>query len=132
MAAFWRAYGAKHFPTLASVARAVLGAPGSAAVLERDFGEDAGNLVNCQRGSLDHAFSEMLLFLRGAYDQIPEDVPALSAAERAEAIPARLRDPRKMEKVEDLTSGLATVRAGGTLDSFFVGGDLSDNEFGES
>ncbi|CAM9963259.1 unnamed protein product, partial [Laminaria digitata] len=79
------------FPTLANVARAVLGAPGSAAVLERDF-EEPGELVNRrQRGSLDHpSFEEMVLFLRGAYDLIPENVPALTASQRSEAIPARL------------------------------------------
>ncbi|CAM9127129.1 unnamed protein product, partial [Laminaria digitata] len=85
MTAFWRGYGAKHFPTLANVARAVLGAPGSAAVLERD-----GDVGNRQSGLLDPSFVEMVMFLRVAYDLIPEDVPALTGAQRAEAIPARL------------------------------------------
>lgn len=130
MAGFWRGYGATHFPTLANVARAVLGAPGSAAVLERDFGE-AGKLVNRQRGSLDPSFAEMVMFLRGAYDHIPEDVPALTATERAEAIPTRLKDPRKRADIEDITSGLDKSEADSALDSFLVGGELSDDESDE-
>lgn len=101
-------------------------------MLERDFGEEAGNLGNYQRGSLDTTFAEMVLFLRGVYDLIPEYVPVLSAPERAEAIPARLRDPCKRGEVEDLTSGLATARADGILGNFLVGGDLSDDEVGGS
>ena len=130
MASFWRGYGAEHFPTLANVARAVLGAPGSAAVFERDFGE-ANKLVNRQRGALDSPFVEMMMFLRGAYDFIPEDVPALTAAERTEAIPTRLKDPRKKAEVEDLTSDLDKPKADGTLDGLLVGGDNSDDESGE-
>lgn len=94
-------------------------------MLERDFG-DVGNR---QSGLLDPSFVEMVMFLRGAYDLIPEDVPALTGAQRAEAIPARLRDPRKKAEVEDLTSGLDKAGADGTLlDSFLVGGEFSDDE----
>jgi len=98
-------------------------------VLERDFGE-AGKLVNRQRGSLDPSFVEMVMFLRGAYDLIPDDVPALSPAQRAEAIPARLKDPRKKAEIGDLTSGLNLNEAGAQnmLDSFLVGGEVSDDD----
>lgn len=125
LASFWRSFGKTHHPTLAVVARAVLGAPGSAAVLERDFGE-AGMLVDRQRGSRDPAFAEMVMFLRGAYDYIPTDVPVLTAAERAEAIPVRLTDPRKRQQVNDLTSGLNEIAVDNILDNLLVGGDVSD------
>ena len=81
MAACWRGCGAKHFPTLGNVARAVLGAPGSAAVLERHLVE-ARKLVKRQRGSLDPFFVQMVMFFRGAYDPIPEDAPALTVTAR--------------------------------------------------
>ncbi|CAM9153110.1 unnamed protein product, partial [Hapterophycus canaliculatus] len=77
------------FPIVAYVARAVLGAPASSAVLERDFGE-AGKLVNRQRSSLSPAYVEMLMFLRGALDAVPEDVPTLTKEAADAAIPARL------------------------------------------
>ena len=101
VAEFWRGYGRKHFPIVAWVARAVLGAPASSAVLERDFGE-AGKLVNRQRSSLSSEYVEMLMFLRGALDSIPEDVPSLSQEKLDSAIPARLVDPRKKATVADI------------------------------
>ena len=60
VAEFWRGNGRKHNPILAWVVRAVLGAPASSAVLERDFGE-AGKLVNRQRSSLSSEYVEMLM-----------------------------------------------------------------------
>ncbi|CAM9896776.1 unnamed protein product [Sphacelaria rigidula] len=101
VAAFWRGYGRKHFPIVASVARAVLAAPASSAVLERDFGE-AGKLVNRQRSSMLPAYVEMLMLLRGAGDDIPMDVKSLSMDAVEAAIPARLKDPRKRAEVADI------------------------------
>lgn len=100
VANFWQCYGRKHFPIVAWVARALLGAPASSAVLERDFGE-AGKLVNRQRSSISPEYVEMLMFLRGALDAIPDDVPALSQEQADAAIPTRLVDPRKRFAVAD-------------------------------
>ncbi|CAN0315192.1 unnamed protein product, partial [Laminaria digitata] len=68
--AYWNQHGNSLSPELRSVAQSVLGAPASAAVLERDFCV-AGQVVSRQRGSLDPAFVEMLLFLRAGIDYIP-------------------------------------------------------------
>lgn len=93
LALFWRTNGRKSFRVMSVVARSVLGAPGSAAVLDRDFGK-AGQLVSGKRGLLDHAYAEMLMFLRGTYKHIPSEIPHLSLDEFEAAIPERLRDPR--------------------------------------
>ncbi|CAN0467400.1 unnamed protein product, partial [Laminaria digitata] len=76
-------------PELQSVAQSVLGAPASAAVLERDFCV-AGQVVSRQRGSLDPAFVELLLFLRAGIDYIPREIPKLTDRQAAAAIPDRL------------------------------------------
>ncbi|CAN0174699.1 unnamed protein product [Scytosiphon promiscuus] len=102
-ASFWRGYGKKHFPIVVYVARALLGAPASSAVLERDFGE-AGKLVNRQRSSLSPAYVEMLMYLRGALDAVPEDVPSLTEEAAKAAIPTRLVDPRKRAMVADINA----------------------------
>lgn len=112
VADFWQGYGRKHFPIVAWVARAILGAPASSAVLERDFGE-AGKLLNRQRSSLSPAYVEMLMFLRGAGDVVPDDVPVLSEDQADAAIPSRLADPRKRSEVaidaDETTAEDATV-----------------------
>lgn len=93
MGAFWRTYGRQKFRLLSKVARSVLGTPASSAVLEGDFGE-AGGLINSQqRGPLGPAYVEMVMFLRGVYDHIPEVIPKLSDDEAEAVIPFRLRDP---------------------------------------
>lgn len=79
---------------MASVARAVLGAPASSAVLERNFGE-FDKLVERRSSSLSRAYMEMLMFLRCAEGEIPDDIPRLSPEAYEAAIPARLKDPRK-------------------------------------
>ena len=114
-------YGAKHHPLLANVVRAFLGAPATAAVLERDFGE-AGKLVNRQLSSLDLSFVERIMFVRGAYDLIPEDVPVTPPAGRAEAIAVRLKDLRKKQLVRTsfhsrvVTTHLTVFHPRGTAD----------------
>lgn len=92
VAMFWRTYCWRHFRLLCNVARALLGAPASATVLDRNFGE-TGKLASHQRGSLGATYVEMILYLRGAYDYIPETIPKLTA-ERAEKAPLfHLRGP---------------------------------------
>lgn len=53
------------------VARGLLGAPASAVVLKGGFG-DVRKLVNRQRWSSDAGYVEMIMYLRGAHDYIPE------------------------------------------------------------
>lgn len=103
---FWRGYGKEHFPTVSKAARAVLGAPASSAVFERDLGE-AAEVLNLQRNSLSPARIEMLMFLRGTYDSIPMDIPALSSQAADNAIPYRLADPRQRAAVSDMEAGFA-------------------------
>ena len=128
MASFWRGYGRKHFPVLSAVARAVLGAPASSAVLERDFGE-AGKLVNRQRSSLSPAYVEMMMFLRGAVDAIPADVPSLTNDAVEATIPMRLKDPRKREKVALMSGSDETAVGPDTMseDGFPLFDLTSDN-----
>ncbi|CAB1119936.1 unnamed protein product [Ectocarpus sp. CCAP 1310/34] len=63
------------YPLLARAARVVFGAPASAAVLEGDFG-DAGRIMTSSRSTTDAKYVEMILFLHGNLDLIPEDIPA--------------------------------------------------------
>ncbi|CAN0026993.1 unnamed protein product, partial [Ectocarpus fasciculatus] len=83
------------YPLLARVARVVFGAPASAAVLERDF-SDAGRMMTSSRSSTDTKYVEMVLFLHGNLDLIPEDIPELPAEGPNSVqtkIPGRLADP---------------------------------------
>ncbi|CAM9698502.1 unnamed protein product, partial [Ectocarpus sp. 12 AP-2014] len=64
------------YPLLARVARVVFGAPASAAVLERDF-SDAGRMMTSSGSTTDAKYVEMILFLHGNLDLIPEDIPEL-------------------------------------------------------
>ncbi|CAN0552744.1 unnamed protein product, partial [Laminaria digitata] len=96
LAIFWRTYGTQNFRVMSEVARGVLGAQASAAVLERDFGEQQHQQPQQQQrcdasaaGPL--AYVEMVMFLRGAYDSIPVDVPELGDEELEDAIPVRMR-----------------------------------------
>lgn len=99
---FWRTYGKQKFGLLSKVARSVLGAPATSAVLDREFGE-AGKLTGGQRGgSPAPAHVEMVMFLRGVYDSIPEFIPKLSDDEAEEAIPFRLRDPTVQKELAGL------------------------------
>ena len=105
VARFWRGYGKRNFPELSVVARAVLGAPASSSILERDFGE-AGKLVNRQRGSMSTAYVDMVMFLKGSYDLIPLDVKAIPAKDVESAIPLRLRDAQKRAEVHEMDCGV--------------------------
>ncbi|CAN0511439.1 unnamed protein product, partial [Scytosiphon promiscuus] len=102
---FWRTYGRKTFREISEVARAVLGAPATAAVLDRDFG-DAGNLTGGGGGQcepLDSAYVEMPMFLHGAYGFIPTSIPALSSEDFEGSIPVRLRDTALRKEVAGLS-----------------------------
>ena len=90
------------YPLLARVARVVFGAPASAAVLERDF-SDAGRMMTSSRSTTDAKYVEMILFLHGNLDLIPEDIPELSTDGNNSAenkIPWRLANP--MPELEGL------------------------------
>lgn len=88
---FWKTHAGR-FPYMARVARAVLGAPASAAVLERDFSA-AGRMMTSSKSSTDTAWVEMILFLHGNKDLIPDEVPVLTPEQALDVIPGRLRTP---------------------------------------
>ena len=78
-----------------NAARVVFGAPASAAVLERDF-SDAGRMMMSSRSTTDAKYVEMILFLHGNVDLIPEDIPELptDGDDSAQSkIPGRLSNP---------------------------------------
>lgn len=77
----------------------VLGAPGSAGCVERDFCI-ADMFQPRKRGGLHPANLEMTLYLRGQLSSIPLDVPKLTVEEAARAIPDRLTDKAKLEEVQ--------------------------------
>lgn len=90
------------YPLLARVVRVVFGAPASAAVLERDL-SDAGRMMTSSRSTAYAKYVEMILFLHGNLDLIPEDIPELptdghNSAEKK--IPWRLVNP--MPELEGL------------------------------
>lgn len=98
---YWREHRDGWPPVLGALAQAVFGAPSSAGCVERDFCV-ADMFVPCKRGGLDPANLEMSLYLRGQMDSIPLDIPKLSDAEAANAIPDRLTDPAKLAEVKVL------------------------------
>jgi len=112
---WWKTWGDFN-PLLARVARVVFGAPASAAVLERDF-SDAGRMMTSSRSTMDSKYVEMILFLHGNLDLIPQDIPKLSAAAAQDKIPGRLVNP--VEGLEQLDGAFAPV-------------DLTDGEEGAS
>lgn len=116
---FWRTYGRRKFKLLSEVARSVLGAPASAALLgQRDFCEAEKLVSRQQRGPLDPAYAEMVLFLHGVYDYIPNDIPALSDEQAREAVPHRLKDPT-------MRRDLAELCAVSAAEEGWLGGGLS-------
>ena len=73
----------------------MFGAPSSAAVLERDF-SDAGRMMTSSRSTTDAKYVEMILFLHGNVDLIPEDIPELPTDgdnSTPSKIPGRLSNP---------------------------------------
>ena len=87
------------YPLLARVARVIFGAPASAAVLERDF-SDAGRMMTSSRSATDSKYVEMILFLHGNVDLIPQEIPKLSPDGARTKIPGRLVNP--VEGLEEL------------------------------
>lgn len=130
LAMFWRGYGRQNFREISEVARGVLGAPATSAVLERDF-DDARNLTSSRQcDSLGSAYVEMTMFLHAAYDFIPTSIPRLSSEDVEGGIPIRLRDPTRRNEVAGLTGNPANGQGG--VDVFFPFGDIdNDREDGE-
>ncbi|CAN0045279.1 unnamed protein product, partial [Sphacelaria rigidula] len=87
---------------MARAARVLLSIPASAAILERVF-STAGRLITGCRNRLDAAQNEMVLFLNGSYDSIPQEVPMLSDAQELAAVPERLSNPS--ESASKLSEG---------------------------
>ena len=86
---------------LQSLAQAVFGAPSSAGVMERDFSV-ADMFQPRKRGSLDPAYLEMVLYLRGQLHDIPRDIPQLTDEEARQAIPSRFTNSDMLNEVEAL------------------------------
>ena len=63
---WWRNIGSRLFPSLAKVARSVLGIPASSTSSERDF-SSAGLIITPRRNSLDPEHVNELLVVRGFY-----------------------------------------------------------------
>ena len=80
------------YPLLARAARVLFGAPASAVVLERDF-SDAGRMMTSSRSATYAKYVEMILFLHGNLDLIPEDIPELPVNSAQSKIPGRLLNP---------------------------------------
>lgn len=68
----------RSYPLLARAARAVFGAPASVMVQERDLGA-AGRMTTSSRSAGDAKYVEMVLFLHGNLDLIPDNIPELPA-----------------------------------------------------
>ena len=81
-----------------------------------DF-SDAGRMMTSSRSTMDSKYVEMILFLHGNLDLIPQDIPKLSAAAAQDKIPGRLVNP--VEGLEQLDGAFAPV-------------DLTDGEEGAS
>ena len=81
-------------------------AAASAAVLERDF-SDAGRMMTSSRSTMDSKYVEMILFLHGNLDLMPQDIPKLSEAVARTKIPGRLVNP--VEGREQLDGAFAPV-----------------------
>ena len=54
------------------------------------------------RSRLDAAYAEIVLFLNGNQEYVPQEVPALSTEQALQVVPKRLSDPRP--EIEDLSS----------------------------
>ena len=98
---FWTKEGRSLYPNMARAARVLLSVPASSAVLERDF-STAGRLITESRSKLDAAYAEMVLFLNGNQEYIPQEVPALSTEQALQAVLKRLSEPRP--EIERLSS----------------------------
>lgn len=104
------------YPLLARAARVVFGAPASAAVLERDF-SDAGRMMTSSRSTTDAKYVEMVLFLHGNVDLIPEDIPKLptDGPDSAQTkVPGRLAHPNP--ELEGLSGTFSPVDLTGEED----------------
>ena len=79
--------------------------------------EQHQRMMTSSRSTMDSKYVEMILFLHGNLDLIPQDIPKLSAAAAQDKIPGRLVNP--VEGLEQLDGAFAPV-------------DLTDGEEGAS
>ncbi|CAM9933951.1 unnamed protein product, partial [Sphacelaria rigidula] len=86
---YWASEGSQKFLNTARAARVLLSVPASSAVLERDF-STAGRLITASRSRIDSTYVQMVLFLNGSRDVIPDETPVLSDTQSRVAIPRRL------------------------------------------
>lgn len=86
------------------VARAVLGVPAYAVVLESHF-RVAGRLVTRHHASSSPAFMKMMTFLHEVVDIIPAEVRSLVPKTIDDVVPTKLKDPHKKLEVGDMSGG---------------------------
>ena len=89
---FWAKERRSLYPNMVRAAQVLLSVSVSSAGLERDF-STAGRLITGPRGRLDAVHVEMVLFLNGKQEYIPQEVPALSTEQALQAVPKGLCDP---------------------------------------
>lgn len=72
-------------------------------MVENDFATGGWPMAHPQT-HMDLAYTEMVLFLRGAFRAIPREIPALSDEEVKLAVPLRFRDFQMRKQVSLLSS----------------------------
>ncbi|CAB1101834.1 unnamed protein product [Ectocarpus sp. CCAP 1310/34] len=102
----WWKMWAHAYPLLARVARVVFGAPASAAVLECYF-SNAGRMTTSSRSTMDSTYVEMIMFLHGNLNLIPEDITKLTEVVARTKFPGRLANP--VDGLEPLDGAFAPV-----------------------
>lgn len=104
VASFWRGYGKNNFSELSVVARAVLGALASTAILKLNVGE-SNNFVYHLSGSMIPTYVETM-FLNGSYDLISLIISTIAPKYAESVTPLRLRDAKKNAEVRDTDCGV--------------------------
>ncbi|CAM9383521.1 unnamed protein product, partial [Hapterophycus canaliculatus] len=87
---YWNSIGKHSFPSLRYVAQKTFGSQASAAQVERDFSH-CGLFCVGNRSRVDEYWLEMVMFLKGNYEFIPEykDILSISAKDIRKCLPAK-------------------------------------------
>lgn len=90
MLPWWASHGKLLYPCLAPVAQQVLGNQAAAAQIERDF-SGCGNLIVPSRSRIETYWVEMVMFLKGNFENIPAygDIPMIASKDIRSCLPAR-------------------------------------------
>ncbi|CAN0267184.1 unnamed protein product [Ectocarpus sp. 4 AP-2014] len=87
---YWSKVGKQMFPSLKYVAQQTLGVQASAAQVERDFSH-CGLFSTGNRSRVEEYWLEMVMFLKGNYQFIPEykDIPNIASKDIRKCLPAK-------------------------------------------